>query len=67
LKRRLVGDVAVATAFVSYCGPFNADFRNMLMKDYFISDLRSAAVPVTLNLELIKFMVDDATVGEWNL
>lgn len=39
-KRRLVGDVAVATAFVSYCGPFNSEFRNMLMKDYFISDLK---------------------------
>jgi len=27
LKQRLVGDVAKACAFVSYCGPFNADYR----------------------------------------
>ena len=30
LKNRLVGNVAKASAFVSYCGPFNAEFRTML-------------------------------------
>jgi dynein heavy chain len=67
LKRRLIGDVAVATAFVSYCGPFNSEYRNLLMKDYFINDLKSNDVPVTVNLELTKFLVDESVVGEWNL
>lgn len=38
-KMQLVGDVAKACAFVSYCGPFNANFRNKLINDYFGEDL----------------------------
>jgi dynein heavy chain len=34
-KMQLVGDVAKACAFVSYCGPFNAPFRTKLIVDYF--------------------------------
>jgi len=35
LKQRLVGDVAKACAFVSYCGPFNSDFRSKLVGELF--------------------------------
>lgn len=67
LKQRLVGDVAKACAFVSYCGPFNSEFRNKLLEDYFQDDLVKRGIPVSSDLELTKFLVDEATVGEWNL
>lgn len=35
LKQRLVGDVAKACAFVSYCGPFNSEFRTKLFEESF--------------------------------
>ena len=67
LKSRLVGDVAKACAFVSYCGPFNAEFRQILLDDYFHKDLTERSIPCSEDLALTSFLVDDATVGEWNL
>lgn len=66
-KQQLVGDVAAATAFISYCGPFNQEYRSLLMKDYFMKDLKENEIPVSNSLELTKFLVDEAKVGEWNL
>jgi len=62
-----VGDVAKACAFVSYCGPFNSEFRNKLLDEYFHTDLLAKEIPVSEDLQLTQFLVDAATVGEWNL
>mmetsp|Transcript_2907 Transcript_2907/g.5212 ORF Transcript_2907/g.5212 Transcript_2907/m.5212 type:complete len:2119 (-) Transcript_2907:878-7234(-) len=64
---RLVGDVALACSFVSYAGPFNQEFRELLLAKKFLTDLQTRNIPVTQGLQVSKFMVDDATVGEWNL
>lgn len=66
-KRRLVGNCSLATAFISYCGPFNAEFRHLLQHEYFVGDMKKKGVPVTPTLELTSFLVDEATVGEWNI
>ena len=67
LKQRLAGDVAKACAFVSYCGPFNFEFRTKLLDEYFHTDLIQKEIPVSEDLKLTEFLVDQATVGEWNL
>lgn len=67
LKQRLVGDVAKACAFVSYCGPFNSEFRAKLVGELFNQDLVSRGIPTTNDMQLTQFLVDDATIGEWNL
>ena len=66
-KKKLVGNVAMACAFISYCGPFNAEFRSMLLNEYFIPDLRAREIPLQGGLNLIDFLIDDTIVGEWNL
>ena len=66
-KMQLVGDVAKACAFVSYCGPFNSHFRNKLINDYFGSDLLERQIPLSQDMEMTNFLVNQATVGEWSL
>ena len=67
LKKRLVGDCAVACAFVSYCGPFNQEFRKKCVQEKFISDCKALSVPVTNALDVVSFMVDVGTIGDWNM
>ncbi|XP_034620518.1 dynein heavy chain 8, axonemal [Trachemys scripta elegans] len=64
---RLVGDVLLCTGFLSYCGPFNQIFRNLLLKDLWEVELRVRKIPFTENLNLISMLVDQPTISEWNL
>jgi dynein heavy chain len=63
---RLVGDVLLATAFLSYSGPFNQEFRNLL-SDGWGKELLQRGIPFTKNLNLTSMLVDNTTIGEWNL
>lgn len=41
---RLVGDVLLATGFLSYSGPFNQEFRNLLQESW-KKEMRKAKIP----------------------
>ncbi|KAK3736698.1 hypothetical protein QZH41_011488 [Actinostola sp. cb2023] len=63
---RLVGDVLLATGFLSYSGPFNQTFRTLLL-DRWQKEMMDNKIPFTNNLNLTSMLTDGATVGEWNL
>uniref|UniRef100_A0A8C0Z8U1 Dynein axonemal heavy chain 8 n=1 Tax=Cyanistes caeruleus TaxID=156563 RepID=A0A8C0Z8U1_CYACU len=65
--KRLVGDILLCTGFLSYCGPFNQDFRNLLLKDLWETELRAHKIPFSDDLNLISMLVDQPTISEWNL
>ncbi|XP_039610084.1 dynein heavy chain 5, axonemal-like [Polypterus senegalus] len=63
---RLVGDVLLATGFLSYSGPFNQEYRNLLLK-LWKKEMSTNRIPYSDDLNLINMLVDNATIGEWNL
>uniref|UniRef100_A0A670ZDG8 Dynein axonemal heavy chain 5 n=1 Tax=Pseudonaja textilis TaxID=8673 RepID=A0A670ZDG8_PSETE len=64
--KRLVGDVLLATAFLSYSGPFNQEFRNHLLTSW-QKEMKTRKIPFGNNLNLTEMLIDAPTVSEWNL
>jgi dynein heavy chain len=62
-----VGDCAASCAFICYCGPFNQEFRRYLVQDKCVADCLTRGVPITKDLDVISFMVDIGTIGDWNM
>ncbi|KAB0801458.1 hypothetical protein PPYR_05812 [Photinus pyralis] len=63
---RLVGDVLLATGFLSYCGPYNQEYRNNLVKTW-MQNLEAREIPYTVNLNIINMLVESNTVSQWTL
>lgn len=63
---RLVGDVLIATGFLSYCGPYNQDYRTNLLK-FWMQILKDKKIPYTTSVNIISMLVDNATISEWTL
>lgn len=60
-RERLVGDVLILTGFLSYCGPFNQEFRILLQKKWF-EFLHSRKIPVSVTINIVDSLTDSATV-----
>ena len=53
----------LCTGFLSYCGPFNQEFRNQLISAHWMKELRKRQIPYTDKLNLTAMLVDNATVS----
>ena len=56
VEGRLVGDVLIAAAFVSYAGPFNMHFRQQLVHEKWLPDLLERAIPMSQVRSILKFL-----------
>jgi dynein heavy chain, axonemal len=61
----LTGDMLLASAFVSYAGPFTSTFRKGLNSE-FLAFLKQKGTPMTEGLtDPLKVLVDEAMVAQW--
>ena len=71
----LIGDVLLASAFISYVGPFTKEFREELMSKkftpYLIKEFQTAVgegntPPISALADPTKILSNDAEIATWN-
>ena len=67
MERRLVGDVLLAAAFVSYAGPFSATFRQQLVYDKWMPDVKERQIPMTEGMVPLDILTNDAKKALWGV
>jgi dynein heavy chain len=65
LMNVIIGDVLLASAFVSYVGPFNKQFRDRIIVDSFMPFFGQNNIPMSLNSNPVDILTDDAKCAVW--
>ncbi len=58
---RLIGNAILATAFLSYCGPFNQEFRQRMLNEW-QKQIQQRLIPFSENFNIIEQLNDESTV-----
>lgn len=56
----------MASAFVSYAGPFNKKFRDKMIQEEFMKYFKAHQIPMTPNLDPVKLLTDESLAARWN-
>ena len=62
----LVGDCLLAAAFLSYCGPFDSDYRHKLLKESWLKGVRTLNIPCSSGFDFCNFLANNEDVRDWN-
>ena len=63
---KLVGDTLIACSFLSYSGPFNQVFRELLMEKWNLM-VEEKGIPFTTKLQIMQMLKLDDETSEWSL
>ena len=61
----MLGDVLIASAFVSYVGPFSKKYRERIIDEMFLKFFKDKAIPSTENVNPLKILTDEAQIAQW--
>ena len=60
-KQTMMGDVLLASAFVSYIGPFDAVYRNRIWREIWMSDIIERGIPLTEGIDVKDILTNSST------
>jgi dynein heavy chain len=63
----LPGDCVVAAAFLSYAGPFPSEYRDMLVKETWLAQVRALHLPASVVFNFAEFLANPSDVRDWNI
>jgi len=66
VKVRLVGDCLLCSAFVSYAGPFNHEFRTQMTYKTWYQELLDKKVDLTEKFNLQTLLTSDVEIAAWS-
>ena len=62
---RLLGDCLLSSAFLSYVGAFNWEFRYMMLMEDWQKDVLSRAIPLSQPFRLENMLTNDVEISRW--
>ena len=65
--KNLVGDCLLAAAFLSYCGPFDTEYRLRLLQENWLKAVRSLHIPCSADFDFCQFLANQEDVRDWNI
>ncbi len=63
--KSVIGDVLLASEFVSYIGAFSARLRLELWRDNWLPNIKDKAIPMTEGMEPLKILSTEAIKAKW--
>ena len=61
------GDVVLASAFLSYAGPFPSEYRDILVQDTWYKQVKELNIPSSPNFNFALFLANPSDVRDWNI
>ena len=62
-----VGDCLLAAAFLSYCGPFDSDYRAKLLQGSWLKGVRTLNIPCSPDFDFCNYLANNEDVRDWNI
>ena len=63
----LIGDCLLAAAFLSYMGPFLSQYRDAIMEQVWLPQVRRLTIPCNPEFKFSSFLSKPTLVREWNI